>query len=231
LSYRCSKVSHDDRQNPFSSRGIPGILFRMKNVNWFEQWALHAPHFQNGYAHVRLEEYGGPSLSFRMKPGPGFGDLSHPTTRLMLHLMPAHIHSPVIDIGCGSGVLSLAARKRGAPFVYGVDIDPDILAHAKENAMLNKLDQVFFERRLPMPTSSPLILMNMISSEQQIAWSTLPQLHDLKKTLIVSGIPLEEKKVFLAKLPPSYGSLTKEKALDGWIAFHLETNANGCIRT
>ena len=143
-------------------------------IDWDEQWALHAPNFFNGFAHVFLKHYGKDDLSFKLAPGAGFGDLSHPTTQLMLHLMPKRITSPIIDIGCGSGVLSLAAKLLGAPEVFGIDISEEAVSHAQENRMLNQLDCIF-AKTLPRIPQGPLLLMNMISSEQKVAWEISPK--------------------------------------------------------
>lgn len=181
-------------------------------IDWKKQWELHAPNFLSGRAHVSLKEYGGPDKTFVMAPGPGFGDLSHPTTRLMLTLMPKHITNPVIDVGCGSGVLSFAAKLSGAPSVQGIDIDLDAIAHAKENASLNNLDCTFSQTLTLLPPT-PLILMNMISSEQKEAWASLP--HFPGAMLIVSGFPIEEK-------PPIYGKVLQSLDLEGWKAFRIQ---------
>ena len=172
-------------------------------IDWNKQWELHAPNFKDGFAHVQLKE----NLSFKMKPGPGFGDLSHPTTRLMLKMLPEKIEGTVIDVGCGSGVLSLAAKLLGADRVFGIDIDQEAIDHAKQNAQLNHL-HCFFGKNLPHIPTHPLILMNMISSEQKIAWNALPKFESYR--LIVSGYPLEEKE------PHFDGALIKKSILDGW---------------
>lgn len=177
-------------------------------IDWNKQWELHAPNFSNGYAHVNLSDFGGPPLRFRMKPGAGFGDLSHPTTQLMLQLMPTHINQPVLDIGCGSGILSIAAKLRGAPKVIGIDIDQEALRHANENARLNGVDCVF-KKTLKDRYESPLIVMNMISSEQKNAWENLPPISSY--TLIVSGFLSEESFPFQI-----YGAVIKQHILNGW---------------
>ena len=105
-----------------------------------------------------------------MKPGPGFGDLSHPTTNLMLKLMPNYVKGKdVIDIGCGSGVLSIAAYLMGARSVRGIDICPEAVTHAQENAQLNRCDISFSTEPLTRINNN-LILINMISSEQRPVW-------------------------------------------------------------
>jgi len=185
-------------------------------IDWNEQWELHAPNFEKGFATVFLKDYGGPNLSFKMEPGPGFGDLSHPTTKIMLKLMPKKIETDVIDVGCGSGVLSLSAKLLGAPQVFGIDIDKEAIEHAKANAKLNQLDCTY-SRQITKKISSPLILMNMISSEQKCAWETLPLYQG--SILITSGFPEDEE-------PPShYGTILETLTLDGWKGFKIESGA------
>lgn len=179
-------------------------------IDWNAQWELHAPNFLNGFAHVSLKDFGGTDVCFKMAPGPGFGDLSHPTTNIMLTLMPQTIEGPVIDIGCGSGVLSIAAKLSGATHVMGIDIERQAIKHAKLNAALNNLNCIFSNELLSL-LKKPLILMNMISSEQLVAWNSLPVFHG--STLIVSGFPVEETD------PSHYGKIVEKFELDGWKGF------------
>lgn len=177
-------------------------------IDWNKQWELYAPNFRGGF--LCVEPYG-----FRLKPGPGFGDLSHPTTRLMLSLMPDKISLPVVDIGCGSGVLSLAAWFAGAPKVYGIDRDEGAIEHARVNAKLNHAD-IFFGKVLPEIPKRCLVLMNMISSEQRVAWEAHKNLHPYVEMMVVSGIPIEEK----GALP--YETLVEVEELEGWLGFKYE---------
>lgn len=127
--------------------------------------------------------------------------------------MPQKIDVPVIDIGCGSGVLSLAAKRLGAPKVFGIDISDDAVEHAKHNSALNKLE-CFFGKSLPTIPKHPLILMNMISCEQRSAWKTLPSFPG--STLIVSGFPIGEA------MPSHYGHITSSLELEGWKGFKIQ---------
>ena len=167
-------------------------------IDWTAQWEAFAPSYYDGLVHVELAANIPPLL---LKPGAGFGDLSHPTTRLMLAMMASHAHkTTAIDIGCGSGILSLAAVILGADQAIGIDIDDQALAHARQNAELNHLtSQAHFTHKLnDLPQGSLLILMNMISSEQQQAWQACSFLHHHPATIITSGIPQAERDHYLA---------------------------------
>ena len=74
-----------------------------------------------------------------LNPGLTFGTGSHPTTQLCLELMEHHIHGgeQLLDLGCGSGILAIAALALGADHAVGVDIDPKAVDVAYENAAMN----------------------------------------------------------------------------------------------
>lgn len=80
----------------------------------------------------------------RLDPGQAFGTGTHETTALCLDWLAEAAWLPgarLIDYGCGSGVLALAAARLGAREVCAVDLDPDALAVARENAALNELER------------------------------------------------------------------------------------------
>ena len=70
-------------------------------------------------------------------PGRAFGTGAHPTTRLCLELLLAEERGSVLDVGCGSGVLAIAAAKLGHAPVVAVDVDPSAVAATRANAMRN----------------------------------------------------------------------------------------------
>ncbi|MEG2465152.1 MAG: 50S ribosomal protein L11 methyltransferase [Kiritimatiellia bacterium] len=76
-----------------------------------------------------------------LDPGMSFGTGKHPTTQACLQLLDSlatdDLTRPVLDMGCGSGILSIAAKKLGFTHVRGFDYDPDAVQIAKENALLN----------------------------------------------------------------------------------------------
>jgi ribosomal protein L11 methyltransferase len=75
----------------------------------------------------------------RLDPGVAFGTGTHPTTRLCLSWLEQHLRpgARVMDYGCGSGVLSIAAARLGAGAVEGIDLDPQAVAAARDNARRN----------------------------------------------------------------------------------------------
>lgn len=102
----------------------------------------------------------------RLDPGMAFGTGQHATTRGSLLLMERYLPEgqPVLDVGCGSGILSLGALLCGASLAVGVDIDPEAVDVAKENAAHNQLaDRCAFS---PTPIDKvegryPMVLANI----------------------------------------------------------------------
>ncbi len=192
------------------------------SIDWQAQWAAFSPDFRNDAVHLDLSSNTSPLL---LSPGPGFGDLSHPTTRLVLKLMTAHLKdATVIDIGCGSGILSLAAIRLGATRAVGLDIDPQAITHARHNATLNHLeDRTFFvhelHEKLLAPNPTLLILMNMISSEQMHAWKAYPLLHRQTALIITSGIQASEHKSYLNFAQKCNWQLLEESEESEWLGF------------
>lgn len=189
-------------------------------IDWRSQWELHSPYYRDGLLYVNLQEFGGPDRLLKLEPGPGFGDLSHPTTRLTLKLLLKYVKDQVVlDVGCGSGILALAASAAGAKAVYGLDIDKEALEHARANAVLNKLEVRWLLPEQMEPLQGELIAaMNMIRSEQAVAWKSLRPVHPMIKTWITSGVLSEEKKIYLNEAASrgwKVGTVIEE---EGWLA-------------
>ena len=178
-------------------------------IDWEKQWATYAPGFKDGKAHIQL-----PTQNIlELLPGPGFGDFSHPTTRLMVDLMSCFVEKEtVFDIGCGSGILSLAAAKMGANKVFACDIDVAAEEHTRENALLNQVDVTM---GVP-PFCKPVVLMNMIFVDQRSAWQ---EHRPSFKLLITSGILTTEKKDYLTYAYAQGWQLLHLASLQGWLGF------------
>lgn len=82
-----------------------------------------------------------------IEPGLAFGTGSHPTTKLCLETLEKYIdeNSTVLDIGCGSGILSIASLLLGAKSAFGVDIDSLAVKTAAANALENGFDESKFK--------------------------------------------------------------------------------------
>ena len=128
-----------------------------------------------------------------LDPGMSFGTGKHPTTRACLQLLDAlaagDLSRPVLDMGCGSGILAIAARKLGFTHVRGFDYDPDAVAVARANAAANGLDIPFEARDLASNLDQgALVLANilgpvLIEHAAEVACAVLPG-----GALIASGI-------------------------------------------
>lgn len=216
-------------QSPTDLSSFPWIHtctpYTLPPIDWESQWAAHGHDFHEGYVHIDLSSFTPTVPPLRLQPGPGFGDLSHPTTRLLLRLLTQYVTDQlVVDVGCGSGILTLAAAALGATFVYGIDIDREALEHSQQNAILNGLETQclfclpsdFIWKKTPTPI---LGLMNMIQSEQQVAWSSLPTLHTQAGVWLTSGIRLEERDAYLAQVTRWGWILKEEQQEEHWLAF------------
>ena len=89
-------------------------------------------------------EPGEGEIVIELDPGMAFGTGTHPTTSLCLRTLERYVvpGDDVIDVGSGSGILSIAAAKLGARHVLALDLDPVAVSSTKENVSLNALEQV-----------------------------------------------------------------------------------------
>lgn len=121
----------------------------VKEENWMEAWKAHFRPLPVGKrllvlpAWIELDP--GDRLPIRIDPGMAFGTGVHPTTQLSLQLLEAHVHPGVslIDMGSGSGILSIAAARLGAAPILGLDIDPAAVDNARRHATLNEVTAEF----------------------------------------------------------------------------------------
>lgn len=189
-------------------------------IDWESQWAQFAAGFKDGKAHIELSRFG-TNKTLYLQPGPGFGDLSHPTTSLMLSFMKGEMQgSTVLDIGCGSGILALSALLMGASQAIGIDIDENALEHARHNANLNRLS-ARFSRNLPK-NSKGVVLINMILSEQKAVLQEIPNLPSRASLWIASGFLAEQKKEAISFTEQLGLHLLEIKQEGEWIALKLQ---------
>jgi ribosomal protein L11 methyltransferase len=80
------------------------------------------------------------AVSVTIDPGLAFGTGAHPTTRLCLEALQALLPGSLLDVGCGSGILAVAAARLGFRPVFALDVDPAAVAAAAENAAGNGVE-------------------------------------------------------------------------------------------
>lgn len=107
------------------------------------------------------------AINILLDPGLAFGTGTHPTTSMCLEWLDAHppVGQNVIDYGCGSGILAIAARKLGAQQVWAVDNDPQALLATRDNMRKNGIENgisVHLPDALP-PLDVPLLLANILA--------------------------------------------------------------------
>lgn len=128
-------------------RPLPETQFKaIQQANWAEAWKQHYQPIAVGerlmIVPAWLEQPTGGRIPIRIDPGMAFGTGTHPTTQLCL-LALEHAASEAgasweaIDLGCGTAILAIAALKLGARHALGVDIDPEAVQAAEENASTN----------------------------------------------------------------------------------------------
>lgn len=106
------------------------------------------------------------AIHLELDPGLAFGTGSHPTTRLCLEWLEANVAPgcSVLDYGCGSGILGIAAKKIGAGEVVGVDIDPAALAAAAENAQRNRVALRLAHSSEPLTQTFDRVVANILTN-------------------------------------------------------------------
>ena len=165
-------------------------------------------------------------LILELDPGLAFGTGSHPTTRLCMEWLEANPApgKTVLDYGCGSGILAMVAKKLGAQTVAGVDIDPQAIESARDNAERNQCDIEYF---LPdtFATSAhaaakfDIVVANILSSPLKLMAPMLSGRVADGGALILSGVLARQAEEVAAAYAP-FIELGVWAEQDGWVALH-----------
>jgi ribosomal protein L11 methyltransferase len=151
-------------------------------------------------------------------PGLAFGTGSHPTTHMCLEwLEQADLAGKrVIDYGCGSGILAIAAARLGSAEVTGIDIDPQALVSAAENARLNDVAIAVQSSSDALPEPAQVVVANILSNPLKLLAPMLVSLVAPGGTLVLSGVlerQIEEVSQFYGESLP----VAPWRVRDGWV--------------
>jgi ribosomal protein L11 methyltransferase len=161
-----------------------------------------------------------------LDPGLAFGTGSHPTTNLCLQWIEQNINQGITDIldyGCGSGILAIAAHKMGAKNIVGVDIDTQAVESAKYNSSNNNCTDINFyqpnnESWLNYnPSTFNIVLANILSNPLKLMCGLLAnRVNHTGGYLVLSGI-LARQAHEIQEVYKPYMHMEVWQELDGWV--------------
>jgi len=223
----------------------PPVYRQIADQNWMEAWKQHYEPIPIGQrliiVPVWLESPDSERIPIRINPGMAFGTGTHPTTQLSLELIEKSIKSlkvsktfrllNTIDIGCGSGILSIAALKLGAQTALGVDIDIESVRNSRENAGKNGIGEEFIigpgsvvdvlEGKFPF-RQAPLLIANILAPIiVRLFKDGLADLAEPGGTVILSGILQEQEENVLEAAQAKGLVLSERKEMGDWVALAL----------
>jgi ribosomal protein L11 methyltransferase len=128
------------------------------------------------------------AINLVLDPGLAFGTGSHPTTRLCLEWLEKNLNGGevVLDYGCGSGILGIAALKLGAALAVGVDIDPQAIASGARNAEQNHVGMRFFTPGEAPREAYDIVVANILTNPLKLLAPLLAECS--KGRIVLSGI-------------------------------------------
>jgi ribosomal protein L11 methyltransferase len=144
------------------------------------------------------------AINLILDPGMAFGTGSHPTTRLCLEWLERTVKpgDSVLDYGCGSGILAIAAAKLGAARVAGVDIDPQAVEAANANAERNAVTAVFADSAAPLAGEYDVVVANILSNPLRVLAAAICAHVRSGGCLALSGILREQADEIIAVYAP-----------------------------
>jgi ribosomal protein L11 methyltransferase len=159
------------------------------------------------------------ALNIVLDPGLAFGTGSHPTTHLCLTWLVDHVKPQysVLDYGCGSGILAIAAKKLGATEVLGIDIDAQAIQSSNYNAEKNAVIAEFcLPNKQPVGTQYDLVVANILSSALSILAPALASACKQGGKIALSGI-LREQTEQVSNVYMEWFEMNPPVLMDGWV--------------
>jgi ribosomal protein L11 methyltransferase len=222
----------------------PPVYRQVADQNWMEAWKQHYKPIPIGQRLVIIPAWlDAPDpnrIPIKIDPGMAFGTGTHPTTQLCLELMESWFSqseipnrkSEIIDVGCGSGILSIAAIKLGATSALGVDIDAESIVNARENAKTNGMgDELILgsgsvseilEGKFPIK-KAPLVVANILAPVIiRLFDAGLAELVEEDGAVILSGILQEQAQSVIEAGQVKGLGLTERKQMGDWVALLMK---------
>lgn len=167
------------------------------------------------------------AINLVMDPGLAFGTGSHPTTQLCLIWLDQHLKKDeiVLDYGCGSGILAIAALKLGAKFVTGIDIDWHAIKASRDNAQLNacNLSKLYFathyqaiDKKSGTARQVDIVVANILSNPLIMLAPILAQAVRHGGQIVLSGI-LQEQTEEVKTIYQQWLEMQKANEKEGWV--------------
>jgi ribosomal protein L11 methyltransferase len=213
---------------------------QIADQNWMEAWKQHYKPILIGQRLLILPAWlDSPEpkrIPIKIDPGMAFGTGTHPTTQLCLELMELstdhHPLSTVIDVGCGSGILSIAALKLGATKVLGVDIDIESVKNSRENADTNGVGEELLLGQGSVTEvlsgsfefkSAPLVVANILAPIIiRLFDAGLADLVEADGEIILSGILAHQAENVVAAAQAKGLRRNDQRQIADWVAISLK---------
>ena len=166
----------------------------------------------------------------KLEPGCAFGTGTHATTQLCMKAIEKYMqqNADVADIGMGSGILAICAKKFGANYVYGCDNDETVIDVAKENAIKNGVECEFeLNTADKISRKFDFVLANILHNVLAEIMGDLKAIMKNEAFMVLSGI-LDEKKSFVLDAVKSYNmELVEEMHQNQWVALVVKKTLRG----
>lgn len=168
------------------------------------------------------------AIAITLDPGLAFGTGSHPTTRLCLEWLEATLEpgAAVLDYGCGSGVLAIAAGKLGAGEVQGTDVDPQAIRASRDNARVNAVAASFVLPDALAPRTFDVVVANILANPLIVLAPALAGRVRPRGRIALSGILEAQGPDVIAAYAPWF-TLRAWRGAEGWVLLEGERNAGG----
>ena len=165
----------------------------------------------------------------KMDPGLAFGSGSHETTHLCLeYLDSANLKElTVVDYGCGSGILGIAALLLGAKKVFAVDIDPQAIIATKENAKINKVDNkiTIISSCSLINTKTDLLIANILSNTLLNLRNKFIELIKPNGRIVISGI-MKKQLQEVSDFYEEFCNIVDIREINKWCLIEMKLKSN-----